>query len=194
MIAPWIGKLWLKATGWRIEGGPPSVKRAVVIAAPHTSNWDLPYALATAMAFGMRLKWLGKHTLFTVPIWGRLMRALGGIPVDRRSPQGSVGAAVSRLRASDELFLMVPPEGTRSKGTGWKTGFYWIAMEAKLPILLGYLDYARKVSSCGTVFHPTGDIERDFEKLREFYRDVQGKFPEKQSSIRIQPGRGDGGR
>jgi 1-acyl-sn-glycerol-3-phosphate acyltransferase len=163
------------------------VKKAVVIAAPHTSNWDLPFALGVALAFRMRLRWIGKHTLFSLPGWGAFMRFLGGIPVDRRSPQGLVGEAARRIQESDSMFLMVPPEGTRSKASGWKSGFYWIAVEAKVPILLGYLDYARKRASPGPAFYPTGDIEKDFLEFRAFYRGVRGKFPELQSEVRLQP-------
>lgn len=181
-----LGRAYFRLVGWQMQGGGPRTRKAVIIAAPHTSNWDLVQAVAVAWRYGIRLKWIGKDSLFKVPGWGAFLKKMGGIPVDRSSPHGVVGAAAAELRAADELFLMVPPEGTRSKASGWKTGFYWIAHEAKVPIILGYLDYARKRASFDKLFTPTGDIERDFLEFRAFYQGVKGKFPAQQSEVRVQ--------
>ena len=141
-----IGKFWLWLFGWKIRGETPTYRKFVLIAAPHTSNWDFPFMLATAYAMRVRISWFGKHTLF-IPPWGWFMRTLGGIPVDRRSPQTLVTQMAEKLKSSEDLVLAVTPEGTRNKVDIWKSGFYHIARESNVPIGLGYLDYDRKL--CG---------------------------------------------
>ena len=143
-LAQLVGRLWLRSFGWRVEGRLPHHTRAVVIAAPHTSNWDLPFMLAVSWVLGVRPAWLGKDGLFRPP-FGALMRWLGGIPVDRRAPGGMVTQAAARLRAADRLLLVVPPSGTRSRAPHWKSGFYHIASAAGVPILCTFLDYRRRV-------------------------------------------------
>jgi 1-acyl-sn-glycerol-3-phosphate acyltransferase len=169
-----LGRAWLASFGWRVEGVAPDVRKAVVVAAPHTSNWDLPFTLATAAALGIRISWMGKHTLFRPP-FGALMRGLGGLSVDRRSPHGMVGEAVALLERHDDLFLVIAPSGTRADTTRWKTGFYRIAEGARVPIVLGFLDYGRKVAGLGKVFLPTGNVELDLEEIRAFYAPMRGK-------------------
>jgi 1-acyl-sn-glycerol-3-phosphate acyltransferase len=183
-IAYRLGKAWLDAHGWRVEGGAPPVRKAVIAAAPHTSNWDFAYALSACAVLGVKVSWVGKHTLFKPP-FGALMRALGGVPVDRRAKGHQVERIAALFEQRDELFLMVAPEGTRSRATRWKTGFYRIAVEARVPIVLGYLDYSRKVAGLGTVFQPSGDPDADLPRLREFYQGIQGRYPERMSDIRF---------
>ncbi len=177
------GQAWLKAFGWKVEGSRPSAPKAVVVAAPHTSNWDLPFALAIAWSLDLDMKWVGKHTLFERPVWGQVLRSLGGIGVDRRTRNDAVKAIADVIKAHDHLLLVVPPEGTRGAASRWKTGFYWIAVESGVPIVLGFLDFSRKRGGFGTVLEPTGKIEEDFEKIRRFYQDVKGKFPELQGAV-----------
>lgn len=177
------GRAWLKAFGWELEGGAPSAPKAVVVAAPHTSNWDLPFALAIAWSLDLDIKWVGKHTLFERPLLGPWLRALGGIGVDRRSRNDAVKAIADVMKSRDHLLLVIPPEGTRGAASRWKTGFYWIAVESGVPIVLGFLDFARKRGGFGTMLEPTGNIEEDFEKIRNFYQDVKGKFPELQGAV-----------
>jgi 1-acyl-sn-glycerol-3-phosphate acyltransferase len=177
-----IGKAWLGAFGWKVEGGAPAVRKAVVVAAPHTTNWDLPFTLATAYVLGVRIRWAGKHTLFKPP-FGFLLRWLGGLPIDRRGRHNAVAATAEILDQHEDLLLVVPPEGTRKKSDRWKTGFYYIAIGAKVPVILGYLDYAKKQSGLGHVFYPTGDLEADAAAIRAFYADIRGKFPELESDI-----------
>lgn len=179
-----VGKLWLKAFGWEVEGGPPDVKKAVVVACPHTSGWDLPFTLATSWALGIEINWIGKHTLFAPP-FGPFFRFLGGVAVDRRGRNNAVQATADLLDSYDELLVIIAPEGTRGKATRWKTGFYYIALTAKVPIVLGFLDYEKKRGGFGTVFQPSGDIEADWARLREFYKDVKGKFPDRQGAITL---------
>ena len=180
-----VGALFLWLAGWRVEGGfPPGTPRAVVIAAPHTTNWDLPYMLAVAYVLGIRPSWLGKRELFRWP-FGWLMRALGGVPVDRDKRSNVVEQAARRLREAEYLFLVIPPSGTRSRAPHWKSGFYHVARTARVPLICSFLDYERKVGGIGPVFVPTGDIGADMERLRVFYRDVRGKYPENETPIRL---------
>jgi 1-acyl-sn-glycerol-3-phosphate acyltransferase len=172
--AAMLARTWLSSFGWRIEGLAPDVPKAVVVAAPHTSNWDLPFTLAVAAALGVHISWMAKHTLFRPP-FGALMRSLGGLSVDRRSPQGAVGDAVDLLARHERLLLVIAPAGTRGDTDRWKTGFYRIAQGAGVPIVLGFLDYGRKVGGLGRVFIPTGDVERDMETIQEFYAPMRGK-------------------
>lgn len=168
--------------GWRFEGEIPQVERAVLIAAPHTSNWDLPHMLATAWVLRLRVSWLGKHTLFRGP-FGWLFRKLGGIPVDRRAPQGLVQQVADALRTSDKLIVAVPPSGTRSRAALWKSGFYWIAHTAGVPVVCGYLDFATRRASLGYTFEPTGDVKADMDRVRAFYDGVRGKHPDFETPI-----------
>ncbi|MFO0677526.1 MAG: lysophospholipid acyltransferase family protein [Polyangiaceae bacterium] len=185
-LAPLLGKAWCKVFGWKVEGGKPPVDKAVLIAAPHTSNWDLPFMLAVAWACETDVSWFGKHTLFEFP-FGGIMRWLGGIPVDRRSRHNMVEQAVQTFAERDYLVLAVPPEGTRGKTTRWKTGFYYIASGAKVPIMLGYLDFGRKAGGFGTPFYPTGDIEADFAEFRTYYAKVTAKYPDLACDVALEP-------
>ncbi len=179
-----VGKSWLRAFGWTLDGGPPNVKRAVVVAAPHTSSWDFPFTMAVASALGIRISWMGKHTLFKPP-FGSFFRWFGGLPVNRGASHNAVAAAAELIRSNDELFLIVAPEGTRGKTTRWKTGFYYMALEAKVPIVLGYLDYEKKHGGLGELFFPTGDIEADMKQIRAFYANVRGKHPNRESETEV---------
>ena len=167
---------FLRLAGWRIEGAlPASARKCVLIAAPHTSNWDLPYTLMTAFALRLNIYWMGKSSIFSPP-FGALMRWLGGIAVDREQSNNIVAASVAALKAAvGPTQLIVPPEGTRSKTRRWKTGFYYIALGAELPILLAFMDYKQKRAGLGPVFQPTGDIERDMAAIKAYYAPLRGK-------------------
>ena len=167
---------FLRLNGWQVRGElPPQARRCVVIAAPHTSNWDLPYTLMAAFVLNLHIRWMGKWQIFRAP-FGALMRWLGGIPVRRETSNNLVAASAQALADADgPLQLVVPPEGTRSKTIYWKTGFYWIAVTAKLPIVMAYMDYSRKVSGLGPIFRPTGDIEKDMADIKAFYAPFKGK-------------------
>jgi len=169
---------FMKAFGWRLEGRLPDVNKLVVIAAPHTSNWDLPVLLSLAFALKAKACWLGKHTLFRWP-FGFLFRWMGGIPVYRSASKNVVAQSVEMFRNSEKLILTIPPEGTRSKVSHWKTGFYYIALGAEVPIAMAFIDYRRKVSGVGPTLFPTGDIEADMEIIRNFYVNVTAKYPDK---------------
>jgi 1-acyl-sn-glycerol-3-phosphate acyltransferase len=171
---------FLKLTGWKIEGSlPPGVTKCVLIAAPHTSNWDLPYTLMVAFALRLNVYWMGKASIFKPPFSG-VMRWLGGIPVQREQSNNLVAASAQALVDFDgHLQLAVPPEGTRSKSRYWKTGFYYIAQTAQVPIVMAYMDYGQKRSGLGPVFQPTGDIDKDMAEIKAFYAPMQGKHADR---------------
>jgi 1-acyl-sn-glycerol-3-phosphate acyltransferase len=163
----------------------PASPRFVLIAAPHTSNWDLAYLLALAESFDLRVSWLGKHTLFYPPL-GFVMRRVGGIPVVRHQ-RGQLVAQATKLFAEREtLALVVPAEGTRSRAEHWKSGFYHIARSAGVPIVCGYLDYARRRGGFGLTLDATGDVRADMDRIRAFYADKVGRYPEKFGPVRLQ--------
>ncbi|HSH68872.1 MAG TPA: lysophospholipid acyltransferase family protein, partial [Deferrisomatales bacterium] len=164
----------LAVLGWRVHGQLPDEPRLVVVAAPHTSNWDFVLAMATAFALGVEIRWLGKHSLFRPPA-GVLMRWLGGIPVDRGVRSGVVTQSAAALRSQEQMVLCVAPEGTRSGARRWKTGFYHIAREAGVPICLCTLHYPRRTLGLGPVLIPGDDTEADMTAIREFYRPFRGR-------------------
>ena len=175
----WFSIGFLKATGWKIQGQlPVNGRKSVLIAAPHTSNWDLPYTLMVAFALRLNVYWMGKQSIFKPPFRG-VMRWLGGIPIQRESSNNVVEASISAIQHADgPVQLIVPPEGTRTKARYWKTGFYYIALGAKVPIVMAYMDYARKESGLGPVFEPTGNIEVDMAASQAFYAPFKGKNPD----------------
>jgi 1-acyl-sn-glycerol-3-phosphate acyltransferase len=179
-----IGKLVLFVSGWKTEGAPPDLSRAIFIAAPHTTNWDLVYMLAVAWGLRIRLSWMGKHTLFEGP-FGWFMRAIGGLPVDRRSRNNLVQQVAEHVHRLERVYLAVAPEGTRKFTDHWKTGFYHMAVASGVPIVCGYLDYRRKAGGIGPVLFPTGDIQADMERLRRIYAPIHGLIPEFQGPVRL---------
>jgi len=172
-----IGSAWLRLNGWRLAGEVPEPRKFVLILAPHTSNWDVPFMLALAWVYGIHIEWMVKESLFRPPL-GWLLRKLGGIPIDRRAAHGVVGQMVDAFHEHDTLILGVPPEGTRRRSTHWKTGFYEIARGAGVPIVMGFLDFGNRVGGMGPVLHPTDDVGADMDRIRAFYVDKTGKRPE----------------
>ncbi len=166
----------LRLLGWRVEGElSPRAVRCVVIAAPHTSNWDFPFTLLSAFALGMHIRWLGKASLFRAP-FGGLMRWLGGIPVRRERAGNLVGASILALKAAPgPLQLVISPEGTRSRTAQWKTGFHHIARGAGLPIQLSYLDWGSRRCGLGPLVEPGDDVEADIRRIRAFYAPFRGR-------------------
>ena len=169
-----IAKATLKLSGWKLRTEPvPPDNVGLLIGAPHTSNWDFIMMLSITWSMGMSVKYLGKDSLFKAP-FGGLMRALGGIPVDRKNPVGVVEDVVDRASTGEKFFLVITPEGTRAKGKFWKSGFYRIATEGNLPITLAYVDGPSKTCGLGPTFRPTGDVRADMDLVREFYADKTG--------------------
>ena len=174
----------LKINGWKKEGRFPRNQNCVIIAAPHTSNWDFFYGFMLVLAAGVDTYWMGKASLFKFP-FGGIMKYLGGIPVERSRTNNIVSQAVDSFNKDSKLAITIPPEGSRSAGEYWKSGFYFIALKAGVPILLGYIDYARKRAGFGPLFYPTGDIDADMEKIRHFYKNIRGRYPENETEPRI---------
>ncbi|MBX7185363.1 MAG: lysophospholipid acyltransferase family protein [Vicinamibacteria bacterium] len=173
-----IGRVIYRALGWTCTGKTPTYKKYVVIAAPHTSNWDGFFLIGAASMLNLNFSFFGKHSLFKGPL-GWFLRSRGGIPLDRSRNQSFVSQAVSWFNRLDTFAIGVAPEGTRKLTAGWKTGFYYIALQARVPIVLGYIDYAKKEGGIlPEVLIPTGDIDKDFEILRRLYEPLVAKHPE----------------
>ncbi|WP_372779524.1 lysophospholipid acyltransferase family protein [Litorivivens sp.] len=168
-----VSFIGLKLTGWKTVGEPPKQDKYVMIAIPHTSNWDFLVMLTVVLKYKLDVHWMGKHTLFPAPIrW--LVRWMGGIPIDRRSAQNTVEQVAEAFHRSEELVLLITPEGTRRKVDSLKAGFYHIATRVNVPIQLAYLDAKTKVVGFGPLVHPTGDYEKDVKEILAFYSDKQG--------------------
>ncbi|MFT3897613.1 MAG: lysophospholipid acyltransferase family protein [Thermomonas sp.] len=173
-FARWFGHSLLRLGGWRVDGTLPDVRKLVLIAAPHSSNWDGIWGMAAKMAMGIDVRALGKAQLFWWPL-GPLLRRLGVIPVERSAPQGTVGEAVRLFQSHEKLWFGLTPEGTRKPVPRWKTGFWKIARAAEVPILPLYFHYPEKTIGIGPLFQPTADLDADVARLREWYRPWQGR-------------------
>jgi 1-acyl-sn-glycerol-3-phosphate acyltransferase len=184
LLVYWIGRFWMWLTGWKVVGRIPPGEKFVFVGAPHTSNWDLPFTLASFYVLRLKISWMGKDKIFKKP-FGGIMRWLGGIPINRASKHGVVDQIAKQFKESKKLVIVVPPSGTRKKRDYWKSGFYWIAFNAKVPILCAYLDYPHKEAGLGLSFIPTGNLKKDMDRIREYYKDKRGKFPDMESTIRL---------
>ncbi|MFT4817108.1 MAG: 1-acyl-sn-glycerol-3-phosphate acyltransferase [Pseudohongiellaceae bacterium] len=165
--------LILRLVGWTSVGSKVSVPKYVLIGAPHTSNWDFPLMLLVVLELRLQLYWMGKHTLFPFPFSG-LMKWLGGIPINRSKSHNVVYDIVGQFKSNDNFVVLVPPEGTRRKVSEWKTGFYHIANNAGVPILMGYVDAEKKEAGFADFFYPTGELESDMKEIRSFYAQKKG--------------------
>jgi 1-acyl-sn-glycerol-3-phosphate acyltransferase len=167
---------WL--SGWKTIGQVPDLKKFVAIYAPHTSGWDLIIGICAKFIFDLRISLLAKKELFNFPL-GPILRSVGAIPVDRSSSHNLVDQVVAMFNERDNFILALSPEGTREYAPKWKTGFYYIALKAQVPIVFTYIDFERKVVGFGPTFIPTGDADKDIETIKQFYRPVKGRHPEK---------------
>ncbi len=173
-IARCVGVTGLFLLGWKLEGRPPEENKYIIIGAPHTSNWDFVFFLLLIFALGLPCRWMAKNTMFIHPFCNLLFR-LGGIPIDRSRRNNVVAQTADTFRQADELMLAIAPSGTRSKVKKWKTGFYHMAHQAGIPILLGFIDYQKKIVGLGPLFHPTGQQETDIPRIQSYYLDRIGK-------------------
>lgn len=180
----WLGLTILRLTGWRMKGEVPKGDQYVLIACPHTSNWDGLFFWAFAAAFRVRLNWMGKAALFRAPFKG-VMQRMGGVPIDRSRARNTVDAAIDRFREGEHFWLAVAPEGTRRAVDYWKSGFYHIARKAEVPIVLVFLDYAKKEGGFGPTIRPTGDPSADMDQIRAFYAEKRPCRPERRGRIRL---------
>ena len=184
-LAQRLAHFILRLIGWRTHVLNPRMKRYVLIGAPHTSNWDFGLMLLLMGSEQLPIRFMGKDSLFRGPL-GSLMRSLGGIPVNRREKTNLVDQIAAKFDEHQELIIGLAPEGTRSRTKYWKTGFYFIALKAKVPVAMAYLDYENKVIGVGPNFSPSGDIHADFEIIRDFYTGIVGKNPKRQGEIILQ--------
>jgi len=185
MILRSVAKLVLLITGWKLsEKSAPLPNKAVIIGAPHTSNWDFLFFLAFKWRYGLKVRFMGKHTLFRAPL-GWFMRAVGGIPINRTSSHNVVEQMEQAFNSHKEFLLAVAPSATRSKRDYWKSGFYHIAVQSKVPVHMGWLDYPSKTASFGEPIELTGDPKVDMEKIRAYYSTIRGLRPEKESRVRL---------
>jgi len=165
--------------GWKLQGTVPThLKKGVLIVSPHTSNWDFIIAIITRGMLDLPVRFLGKHTLFNAP-YGFIFKALGGYPVNRSKSHNLVDDMVKAFNTHDEFILSLAPEGTRSAVTRWKTGFYYIAKQAKVPIVMAGMDYATKQIIISDAFYPSNNQTADFEHMYAFFYPIKGKYPEK---------------
>ncbi len=165
--------------GWKVVGTfPKDIKKCILVAAPHTSMWDFILGRLAFYRFGIKVKFLIKKELFAFP-FGGLLKALGGIPVDRGTKNNTVEYVSALFKKSEKLIIVITPEGTRKYNSHWKKGFYYIAQRAGVPIVLAFVDYAKKEGGVGKVLHTTGNFEEDFKVIQDFYRGVNAKYPEK---------------
>ena len=181
-----LARLIFRLVGWRVTGDIPNLPKMLLVGAPHTSNWDGAIFYVFTLAVRTHIHFIGKHTLFKPP-FGGIMRWAGGVPVNRATTVNAVDQVVAAFNASERMTLIIAPEGTRSRTNYWKTGFYYIALKAQVPIVLAYVDYPRKRCGVGPHFMPTGDIQADFKVIQDFYADKVGRHPEKQGPILLPP-------
>ncbi|AWY19499.1 lysophospholipid acyltransferase family protein [Moraxella bovis] len=180
-IAPRLARAFLDKTGWRITGEIPNVSQAVLLAVPHTSNMDGVYAIPTLLALDVNIKLLGKKQLFKLPIMSHFLTWAGVIPIDRDKKGSVLQANIDRFKTGKPLFLGLAPEGTRGYTDEWKTGFYYLAVGAGVPILPVAMDYKTKEVRFMPLFYPTGDIEKDLPKIYAYYNGVEGRHVGKMS-------------
>jgi len=176
----------LTLLGWTFYTQIPDLPKFLVVGAPHTSNWDFLYFLFFIKAIGLKVGFIGKDTVFWWPM-GAILKKLGGIPVNRRIRTNFVDQIIDKYKNSSHLIILITPEGTRHKTDYWKSGFYYIAYGAQIPILLGSIDYPKKKLELGPLLFPSGDINDDFNIIQNYYADKTGKFPEQQGIIQLNP-------
>ncbi len=169
---------WFGYQGWTVEGTAVEPRKFVIIAAPHTSNWDFVYFVGASKRLNLNLSFMGKKSLFRWP-FGRMMCEMGGIPVDRSKSGNYVDAMIDEFAKRSEFMLTIAPEGTRGKVRQWRTGFYHIAVGAGVPLVCGLMDYKRKVVGLGPAIWPTGDYAKDMEQVTAYYSRCTPKFPER---------------
>lgn len=176
----------LRTVGWKFEGGIPSEKKYVCLAFPHTSNWDGALLVALCQSIGLEMSWMIKNDWTRGPM-GVVLRPLGAIGIDRKGSHNVVQQMIDEMNSKDALVLGIPPEGTRKRSEYWKSGFYHIALGAKVPVVPGYLDYGRKRAGLGDPIHLTGDVRVDMDAIRAFYAKVApaGRFPRDVGPIRL---------
>lgn len=175
-LAAWTGQQLMKLSGWKFEGEPPDIPRLVLAVAPHTSNWDFFVGVMALWALDLRLSFFGKHSIFVWPasVW---LRSIGGIAIDRSAAHGMVGEVVRAFQGKEKMWVAIAPEGTRKKVAHFKSGFLHIAAGAGVPVVLVYLDFAKRVIGFGPLLNPSTDVAADLAYVEGFYQTVHGRNP-----------------
>jgi 1-acyl-sn-glycerol-3-phosphate acyltransferase len=184
----WLARFLFRISGWGVEGDLPDIPKYVIIVT-HTSNWDLIVGLTgwSILSYGFSttmLSWLGKAEMFRGPL-SSFLKWIGGVPIKRRSQHNAVEQSIQAFRSREKLVMAIAPEGTRKKATHWKTGFYYIAQGARVPIVFGFFDYKRKVVGIGPAIIPSGDIQADMEIIRDFYSKVHARYPDRVGDVTL---------
>ncbi len=179
-----FSKAILKLFGWKLEVTLPEEKKFILIGAPHTSNWDFPLAMLVFGTIKFKINWVAKIQIFRGPLH-YLFTAMGGIPIDRKKTTGFIPQIAEIFNQREQMVLTIAPEGTRSKTNVWKSGFYHIALAAKVPICLGYIDYGRRTLGFNQILYPSGDIKADMKIIAQFYENIKGKHPQNQGPVRL---------
>ena len=169
-----VAAFFFRLFGWQVAGTLPNLPKMIIIGAPHTSNWDFPLAMNLIFYLGVHLNWMAKKEFFTAPV-SRLWHWLGGVPIDRKAANGTVGQTVEAIQQRAKIVLAIAPEGTRSKVARWRTGFYHIAHNANIPIVPVLVDYGRKTLTITEPFIPTGDVESDLPLLKARFQGIIGR-------------------
>jgi 1-acyl-sn-glycerol-3-phosphate acyltransferase len=165
--------------GWEIDKRTPDgVKKCVIVVGPHTSNWDFVLGKMAFITYGVKGRFLIKKELFFPPL-GWILKAMGGVPVDRKQRNNLTDTAVKFFNENETMYLVFTPEGTRSYNPKWKKGFYYIAQKANVPIYICYMDYANKTGGFHSLFYPTGNVDEDILYIKSILKEYKGKFPEK---------------
>ena len=176
----------LALLGWRVDIVPPPVARCVIVVYPHTSNWDFVVGYLAKLAAGLPFEWIGKDTLFRGP-FGAMFRRMGGIPVNRSAPAGFVRQLASEFEARPRMWLAIAPEGTRAYTDRWRSGFYRLALAARVPVGLAFIDWRARVVGLTTYLELTGDEATDLARIRAAYAGKAGKRPALAGEIRLRP-------
>ncbi len=184
LIKYWLGRILLQSLGWKVEGEFPADSKFIMVGAHHTSNWDFVIGLSAMFVYRLRGSWMGKASLFHQPV-GWFMRALGGIAIDRAASSGVVEQMVEQFNQHEKLVVLIAAKGTRSKTDFWKSGFYQIALQAKVPVVCGSIDYSTRTARAGNAFLLSGDVKQDMDRIRAYFEKVQGKYPELEDNIRL---------
>ena len=178
-----VAKVILRILGWKIVGNvPKEIKKAVIIMAPHTSNWDFVYGQLALQALTLPVRYFAKKELFFFPL-SLLLRGTGGVPINRSKSSNMVKEAATLFDVYSPFYIIITPEGTRSRVDKWKTGFYYLAKEAKVPILLSFIDFEKKELGVAKIIEPSGDLETDFRYIQDFYSSINPKYPEKYNPV-----------
>ena len=180
----YLSRLYLRSMGWHVVGQLPDIPKFVIVGAPHTSNWDFVMFLALAFVLKGDLRYMGKKELFYPP-YGWFFRWCGGVPVDRSKHHGLVEQTVQAIQESNHFQLVITPEGTRSKVGEWKHGFYHIAKEANIPVVVGYVDSRTKTCGIGPTITLSDDMEADIKSIQAFFKDKVGINPRLTSELSI---------